>query len=217
MVPDLFSSISNYTSRIEALQDHLETLFGSQKVLVDASKNSYPYLGELQRTQELKVIFLTRDIRSWSYSRHLSTGKPVLYFALRWVLENMKLRNRIRKMGIHPMWVGYEELSLYPEYILPKIAEFCGQEYNTDMLQPGKTSSHIISGNVARTDPEKRSGWKYDTRWMLSRRILSLSPLFICLQRIHKKFVYSHVARGGMKNFFLFGSVRKEELNKKFN
>jgi len=216
-VPDLFSRISSRAGRIEAIQNHLEKLYGRQMVLVDASKNSYPYLGELQRTHALKVIFLTRDIRSWSYSRHIGTGKPVVYYALRWVLENLKLRSRIRKMSIEPMWVGYEELSLYPEYLLPKIAEFCGLTYDAIMLEPEKTKSHIISGNVARSDPEKRSGWKYDARWLLSRRMLLLSPLFLCLQYLQKKYVFSNVSGNGMKHFYLFGSARKQELDKRFN
>jgi hypothetical protein len=216
-VPGLFSSTSSEVERIEAIHAMMEKHYGRQIVMVDASKNSYAYLGELHRSHDLKVVFLTRDVRSWSYSRHLSAGKPVVYFVMRWLLENHKLRRRIRKMGIAPMWVGYEELSLYPERLLQKIAGFCGLTYAPCMLQPGKTNSHIISGNVARVDQDNRSGWKYDARWMLSTRILLLSPLFACLQRLQKKIVYSNVLNGDMKHFYLFGTARKQDLHKKFN
>lgn len=216
-VPGLFSGISSRVERIEAIHSLLEKRYDRPIVMVDASKNSYAYLGELQRTHDLKVIFLTRDVRSWSYSRHLSTGRPVVYFVLRWILENHKLRRRFRKMDIDPMWAGYEELSLYPELLMQKISEFCGLIYAPSMLHPANTNSHIISGNVARADPAKRSGWKYDARWMLSGRILLLSPLLVCLQRLHKKYVYSNVLHGAMKHFYLFGTTRKQELDKKFN
>ncbi|MDF1571404.1 MAG: hypothetical protein P1P82_07305 [Bacteroidales bacterium] len=216
-VPDLFSGISSRVERIEAIHALLEKSYGRPIVMVDASKNSYSYLGELLRTHDVKVIFLTRDVRSWSYSRHLSTGRPVVYFVLRWVLENHKLRRRFRKMGIDPMWTGYEELSLYPELLMQKISDFCGLTYAHSMLHPDNTNSHIFSGNVARADPEKRSGWKYDARWMLSGRILLLSPLIVSLLRLHKKYVYSNVLHGAMKHFYLFGTARKKELDKKFN
>jgi hypothetical protein len=216
-VPALFSSTHQQVERIEAVHALLEEHYGRPIVLVDASKNSYAYLGELQRKHDLRVVFLTRDVRSWSYSRHLSTGKPVVYFVARWFLENLKLRRSFRKMGIAPLWAGYEELALYPEYLLQKIAGFCGLVYDADMLHPAKTNSHIISGNVARVDPEKRSGWKYDARWMLSTRILLLSPLFACLQRLQKKFVYSHVLHGKIQQFHLFGTERKQDLHRKNN
>ncbi len=216
-VPDSINGINGQVGKLEAIHALLEKQFAREIVMVDASKNSYPYLGELLQGHDLRVIFLTRDVRSWSYSRHLSTGRPVLYFMLRWVLENLKLRNRFRKMGIVPMWVGYEELSLYPEHLLRKISDFCGLSYEEVMLHPANTNSHIISGNVARSDPEKRSGWKYDARWMLSRRILLLSPLLLCLQRLHKKYVYSNVVRGAMRYFYLFGTARKQELDKRYN
>lgn len=216
-VPGRIRDADSQAGKIEAIHALLEEQYGGAQVLVDASKNSYSYLGALRKKHDLRVIFLTRDVRSWSYARHLSTGKPVLYFVLRWTFENIKLRNRFRKMGIFPMWVGYEELSLYPELLLQKISGFCELAYDPVMLVPGNTHSHIISGNVARTDPEKRSGWKYDARWMLSRRMLLLSPLFLCLQRLQKKYVYQNVLHGGMKHFFLFGTARKQDLDKKYN
>ena len=216
-VPQLLKNVNNNLQGIGILHDLLKEQFGPDVILVDASKNSYPYLEELNSKHELKVIYLTRDVRSWSYSRFLSTGKPALYFAIRWVLENIKLRSRFRKMGIQPMWIGYEELALYPEHILPKIADFCGLKFANSMLEPSMSNSHIISGNIARSDPEKKAGWKYDARWLLSRRIMLLSPLFAFFRLLHLKFVYSHLTNKSLSNFFLFGTERKNEMNRKFN
>ena len=191
--------------------------YGADAVMVDSSKNSNKYLSYLYDNHDLRVIFLTRDIRSWSVSRYLSTGQPVVYYFLRWILENVKLRNRIKRMGIKPFYVGYEELSLYPEFILKKICNHCDLEYSESMLTPDKTKSHIISGNVARVDSEKRSGWHYDPRWMTSFRILALSPFLLLFHRQNMKYVYGNLRNLSGEDFHVFGIKRKREMNEKYN
>ncbi len=206
---------------IESNYDHLITYFynhvGKESVLVDSSKNTYSYLGYLHKHHTLKVIFLTRDIRSWSYSRHLSTGKPVLYFMLRWMLENAKLTLSLRKMKIPFFRAGYEELALYPERILKKITDYTELSFSIDMLTPGKTGSHIISGNIARADADKKQRWYYDARWLLSRRVFLYGPLFLLFNRRNRKFVYSNLMDGDRTDFPVFGTKRKKVLSNNFN
>ncbi len=216
-VPVLLEGKQNDPEKIEAILDLLQKIYGERISLADSSKNSYAYLKYLHKNHDLRVIYLTRDIRSWSYSRHLSTGKPVIYFFLRWVLENIKLRSQIRKMGIRPMKAGYEELALFPEHVLKRIAAFTNLGYSDSMLTPGLTNSHIISGNVARADSMKRMHWRYDARWMLSRRILLLSPLFLFVHRMNRRLVFSQVNNRSIKDFYLFGTQRKNEISKTHN
>lgn len=216
-VPHLLEGKNNDTEKLEAILDLLKRHFGKKATMVDASKNSYPYLKYLNEKHDFKLIFLTRDVRSWSYSRHLASGKPVMYFFLRWYLENLKLRLRIKKMGIKPLNVGYEELALFPEHVLPKIAEYLGLTYSESMLSPGMTNSHIISGNVARVDKRKRHSWKYDARWMVSRRIMLLSPLFLLVQKMNRRLVYSMVHQNSIRDFYLFGTRRRDEISKTYN
>ncbi|MEX0982513.1 MAG: hypothetical protein WD577_07605 [Bacteroidales bacterium] len=216
-VPGLLTGKRNDPEKIEAMLDLLRKRYGNKITLADSSKNSYGYLKYLHEKHDLRVIYLTRDIRSWSYSRHLSTGKPVIYFLLRWVLENIKLRSQIRKMGIRPMKAGYEELALFPEHVLKRIAAFADLEYSESMLTPGLTNSHIISGNVARVDIMKRMHWRYDARWMLSPRIMLLSPLFLLLHRMNSKLVFSQVNRRSLKDFYMFGTQRKKEISETHN
>jgi len=213
----LMKGLSSDEAKLEAVLDLLATQSGQGTVMVDSSKNSYPYLEYLNRVHDLKLIFLARDVRSWSYSRSLSTGKPMLYFMIRWYLENLKLLKRIRKMGIPVVHAGYEELALYPEHVLMGLAAQTGITWSEKMLIPGNTGSHIISGNIARTDPEKRKGWKYDARWLLSSRGLFWSPLVFLFGKMNRRLVYSNVDAGSPGEFYLFGTRRKKELNRKFN
>lgn len=215
--PETTKGLKTDPEKIEAVITLLEEVEGAGSALVDSSKNSYPYLSHIKQQHDLSLVFLTRDVRSWSYSRHLSTGKPVVYFFLRWFMENKKLLRRIRKMGIKPKFVGYEELALYPDHLLQLIAEHAGIPYTEKMLTPGNTKSHIISGNIARTDPAKRAGWKYDARWMLSRRIMVWSPLLLSIQRMNRKLVYSNVNKDSLNDFHLFGIRRKKELDRQYN
>lgn len=216
-----FSENVNHTKATEEqYQDTLKLFadkFGSDAILIDSSKNSYPYLEFLNKEYDLKVIYLTRDYRSWSYSRHLSTRKPYLYFLLRWQLENIKLLSQLKQMKIDSLKVGYEELALFPEQIFKVICEYTGLEYSEHMLVPEHTNSHIISGNIARVDKQKRSRWMYDARWFLSRRITFWGILSLCLSRKNKKLVYSNIWTGDIRNFHMFGNNQREKMSQKYN
>ncbi|MEA3448825.1 MAG: hypothetical protein U9Q98_10355 [Bacteroidota bacterium] len=216
-VHGVLKGLNSDSEKLEAMLELLKRNFGDCVTMVDSSKNSYAYLKYLSEKHDLKVIYLTRDVRSWSYTRHLATRKPVVYYFLRWYLENLKLRLRIKKMGIKPWYVGYEEMALYPEHVLPTIAKHLGLEYSESMLSLDETNSHIISGNVARVDKIKRLNWKYDARWMVSRRIMFLSPLFLLVQKMNRKLVYSMVHNNSIRDFYLFGTRRRDEISKTHN
>lgn len=214
---DLLKEEGSLEEKYNLVVGLLQKLYGPDVTLVDSSKNSYSYLKSLNRKYDLRVIYLTRDIRSWSFSRHLSTGKPVVYFFFRWLLENFKLISQLRKMNIDPMKVGYEELALYPGHVLSRISSFAGIPFSEQMLAPGKTNSHIISGNVVRADDLKKAAWTYDARWMVSGRMLLLTPLLLPIMRINRKLVFPNTARRSLKDFHLFGTRRKERMDQKYN
>lgn len=216
-LPGVLENKNSINDKLEAAIQHARNILGEDVILVDTSKNSYRYLEYLDRNHDLEVIYLTRDIRSWSYSRAISTKRSVLYYILRWWAENRKLLTALKRMGIKPHFFGYEEIALYPEHLLKLLTEKTGLPYSYEMLIPGKTSSHIISGNVARVDDEKRKAWVYDARWLLSRRILFWSPLLIFFRSMNSKLVYSNIRGKGRKDFYLFSNTKKEALNKSFN
>lgn len=207
----------NSHEQYQSTLDLLSEKYGTDSVLVDSSKNSYSYLKFLATDHDLKVIYLTRDYRSWAFSRHQNTRKSYLYFLLRWRLENLKLLGRLRAMNIDHMKVGYEELSLFPELIFQAICDYVGLNYSKGMLTPEKTQSHIISGNIARVDKQKRKQWIYDARWFLSRRVGFWGLLSLLNHSLNRRLVYSNIGQGKMRDFHLFGSSNRKQMSHKYN
>ncbi len=191
--------------------------YGEDMILLDSSKNSYPYLKLLNKEYDLQVIYLTRDYRSWVFSRFARTRKPMLFLALRWYFENKKLLYVLKKYGLKPFKVGYEELAMYPELTLRNICSFCNIDFTEDLLHPSKTKSHIINGNIARIDDEKKKAIFYDFRWMTSGRLARLSSIFAIFRRFNNRLVYSNLQRKNTDDFFIFGNNRKKEFLKNHN
>jgi len=216
-VPKLLDGIKDDASKFEVLLRHVQSKYGQDVILVDSSKNSNQYLRYLDANHDLRLLYLTRDVRSWSYSRHLSSGKPLLYFVARWYFENRKLLSAIKRMKISPFFTGYEEIALYPDHLMKEIANYCGLVYSESMGIPDQTNSHIISGNIARVDTRKRKKWMYDARWMVSFRMIFLSPLLLLLFRRNRRLVYSNIKSGNMQDFYMFGTRRRNEISKIHN
>lgn len=191
--------------------------FGEQVAILDSSKNSYSYLSYLDKKHDLKVILLTRDFRSWIYSRRKTANTNMLKNAFHWIALNIKIRKDLKKMGIKPIVVGYEELALYPEHILKLLCEKLEISYSDAMLNIEKTKSHIISGNIARMDKEKNKKFIYDARWLLSSKIQFLSVFLFFIHKFNKNQVYSNLFDKEDNDFHIFGNKRRENLAKKFN
>lgn len=196
--------------------------YGGDKILVDSSKEKQEYLPFLNERFELYVIFLIRDFRSWTYSRHCRHGRNMIGLAYEWVVRNVKRKNYLIRENMNFMIVGYEELSLFPEFILKKICEFIGIEYDPIMLQPNLTKSHVAKGNVVRGDNVKRKAFIYDARWFTSFKLNLLGPLFIPIIIWNNKHVYSNFIQGKTKaygisqrDFILFGDKKKDDLARK--
>lgn len=193
-------------------------------ILLDSSKNSYPYLKILNDSFDLRVIYLTRDYRSWSYSRFSRVKKPLFFLFVRWFLENKKLLHFFNKNKFNIFKLGYEELALFPEFILTKISDFINIPFSELMLSPANTKSHIINGNIARADKVKKEKIYYDPKWLVSGRLSFISGFFFPLQKFNNKLVYSNIMKGKVKafgkksfDFHIFGNKRKEVLNDEHN
>ena len=105
------------------------------------------------------------------------------------------------------------------KFILKKICDFAEIDFDEQMLNPDKTKSHIIAGNIARVDKKKRAKIVYDARWFTSVRVIFASLPFVFFNRFNKKQVYSNVLGKSLKakNFFIFDEKNRKELEKKFN
>lgn len=204
---------TSINERYELLIQHFNHQYKNEKIFLDSSKNSYEYLDYLNKNFNLKVVFLTRDFRSWAFSRKSRKAKPIFFWYWWWFLENQKLLYVLKKYKIQPFFVGYEEFALYPELMFRKILDFLEIDFNENMLIPAKTQSHIINGNIARTDSKKKQAIKYDFRWLSSWKInfWRANPLIF---RLNKKLVYSNLTG---KQFHLFDHKRIDEHVKKYD
>lgn len=209
----------NYEEAYLKLTDYFFEKYGDDAILVDSSKNSYPYLKKVNEIYDLKVIYLTRDFRSWSFSRFLSKKKLIPLWIFWWIAENKKLEFQFKKMGVNCFNVGYEELALYPKFTIKELCKYLEINFEEDMLNPAKTKSHIINGNVVRADSKKRSKIMYDARWLISGRINFWSGISWILNKQNKKRVYSNVLGKDLKidNFFMFNNKRRKEIDGKVN
>lgn len=218
-IEELIKTTNTYEQAYLKISNYFFAKYGDDKILVDSSKNSYQYLKKLNELYDLKIIYLTRDYRSWTYSRHLNKKSPIVYWYLRWFLENKKIEHQLKKMGIEWFNLGYEELALYPEHSIKKICEFIDVNFEAEMLNPGNTKSHIINGNVVRADSEKKSKIMYDARWLTSAKVTFWSSFFYLFNKFNKKRVYFNVLGKNLNpsEFFMFSTKRRKEINKKVN
>jgi len=215
----IISNSKNNTEAYLKLIEYFYNKYGEETILVDSSKNSYSYLKYLDKNFDLKVIFLSRDYRSWSFSRHLSTKRQVFIKIIHWIVENLKLLYRLKKMDLKSLKIGYEELALYPEFTLKKICEYINVDFEEQMMNLAKTKSHIIAGNVARADKEKRKKIIYDARWMTSTRIIFSSFFFAPFFRFNKKLVYSNILDKKLKSssLLIFDSKKRQKAENNYN
>ena len=147
---------------------------------------------------EIRVIHLTRDVRSWVHSRspkERQQGRwlPELRPLLRWWRLSSRDAHRFETLGQRVLRLGYEELALQPVVTLRRVCDWLELPFVETMLQPGNYStSHVLSGNRMRFDPSKRQRILYDGSWMKAAPGLThLALLHPALFRLNRQLVYS--------------------------
>jgi len=204
--------------KYRTLIDYFKAKYGPDMILLDSSKIVADHLTVLAKHHDVKVIFLVRDIRSWCYSRHSRLKKNIFKLGLQWTRTNWGILRFLKQNKLEYKSMGYEEYALYPEAMLKEVCRFIGGAYQPDMLVPGNTHSHVVKGNVARGDNEKRKTISYDARWMTSLPIIFYSVLLFPFMFLNRKLVYSNFMRGktvafgqAVDDFYLFGEAQKEQ------
>lgn len=212
----LQSEPTSLTSKYEDLLAIFSSTFGKDKILVDSSKDLPPYLLDLNKNHDLKIVFLVRDFRSWSYSIHKKKNKKIFTLPLRWRRKNNKLLSFLKKNDLDYFMLGYEEFALYPDIMLEYLCRYIGVEFNECMLRPAGSASHVIRGNSGRADPDKTQAIRYDARWMASTGAAWLNFLYFPLIAYNNRMVFSnflqqqvHSKDSGMKNFLIFNNRKK--------
>jgi hypothetical protein len=201
----------------ERILEHLRQWAGPDIVAVDSSAGMWRILPYLKQHYELHLLLITRDFRSWMYSRTQRMRQPMAYFALRWWLENLKLRHNLQRAGLRYMGIGYEELIFQPEYLLERICAYLQIDFHPDMVLPYRSGSHIISGNISRVDPEKKKRLIYDSRWLASAGISLLAPFTAPLHRPNNRWVYGNIRDAHTQQHFLYNQARRQKLANQYN
>ena len=174
---------------------------GSPRWVVDSFQADEQLLKAQALGRPLRVIQLTRDVRSWVHSesrrgvvrrgRGVGVGWRSL---LRWWRVNHRLDQLLKRSG-HPVFrLGYEELALAPEPALQRLCHWLELDFDAAMLRPGMHStSHILAGNRMRFEPGRSDAIRYDGAWMSSSALtLRLAPLLPPVARLNHQLVYSN-------------------------
>ena len=173
----------------------------SPRWLVESFQADEQLLEAQSLGRPVRVIQLTRDVRSWVHSesrrgveRHGRGGTVGWRSMLRWWRINRRWEQRLNRSGCAVFRLGYEELALAPEQALRQLCAWLEVGFDPAMLQPGlNSSSHIVSGNRMRFDPRQSQAIRYDAAWLSSAALsLRLAPLLPAVARLNRRLVYSN-------------------------
>jgi len=206
--------------RYELLLDCCADYFGPDRIPVDSSKRE-AHVDMCHRADgiEQKVLFLVKDVRLWVISNienlkrqdafHLGgmiktygLKKPKNYLNrvpakifLAWYRANKRIRNYLRSANIDHFQLGYDELALYPDYMLNRIFDYLGVDREGTELSLTDTVSHSILGNQMRFQPEKKEGILYDNRWFKRREWVIASLIFPWIMDFNTREVYGNTTQ----------------------
>jgi hypothetical protein len=184
---------------------------------VDISKTDEA-LDAIKKIKDInvKVIFLIRDVRSWTVSMRdvarrakdfeisdlikkyrwkalkLFVSRTSIKFFWHWYILNRRTQRFLSESGLPAVQVGYEELCLSSELVMNRIGEFLELGYREDMLSLGDVNSHIIGGNRMRNQQDKRRRIAYDDRWFYKTEWMLPAMIFPHIMRYNALHVYQN-------------------------
>ena len=170
--------------------------------VIDSYQGDFSLPFEQDLDLDIRVIHLTRDLRSWVHSRARSDRErgrwfPGLKPLLRWCWMNARHERRLQACPHPVLRLGYEQLALDPEGTLRRICAWLGLEMSEQMLQPGHFStSHLLSGNRMRFDAKSSAAIRYDASWMEAPSGLAVAALGLpWVAALNRRLVYSADAK----------------------
>ena len=202
---------SNWPNRRkESFEDEFSRLISplsNQSIdwIVESYQSDERLLGLHRSVRPVRVIHLTRDVRSWIHSEarrgvtRFGRGRSVGWRGLqRWVRVNWKLEKKLRQSSLQSFRLGYEELALAPEASLKLLCDWLKIDFCWDMMQPKDfSSSHIIAGNRMRYLAGRRNRIEYDGAWLSSNGFpLRASLMAPGVASLNQRLVYSNNVLG---------------------
>lgn len=175
--------------------------FGPDKVIVDSSK-SLPYLKNAadEPGVDIKPVHITRDVRAFCISRidrafrenkKRKLRKPMLHLR-KWYRSNLEMCQYLETGNIPFFRLGYEELSLYPDKLVPVLCEWLGLSFEPGMLYLAPEGCHIVHGNRMRDQTDKNRAIRYDNRWFYRSEWLLPFILSRKTRILNNKLVYQN-------------------------
>ena len=198
---------SNWPNRRkESFEDEFSRLISplsSQSIdwIVESYQSDERLLDLHRSVRPVRVIHLTRDVRSWIHSEarrgvtRFGRGRSVGWRGLqRWVRVNRQLEKELRSSSLQCFNLGYEELALAPEATLKLLCDWLDLDFFPGMLKPEKSSrSHIIAGNRMRYLAGKRNRIVYDGAWLASNSLSVRASLLVPgVASLNQRLVYSN-------------------------
>ena len=174
---------------------------GSVSWVVESYQDDFslPFLDD--PSLDIRVIHLTRDVRSWVHSRSRDGRQqghwlPGLLPLLRWWRICARHERQLKCCGKRVFRLGYEELALRPEQSLRRLCEWLELEFEPVMLSPLQNSdSHILAGNRVRFDAKRSASILYDAQWMAAPSGVAQMALVVpWVAALNRRLVYSAAA-----------------------
>ncbi|MDD9732939.1 sulfotransferase [Mameliella sp. AT18] len=163
------------------------------RLVLDSSPNALDYLDALEAF-DVRVLQITRDVRSWVASRRRRKGDNLVSAHVTWLRNVVGIDSALTDSGLPRFRLGYEELALRPREVLGMICDWLGVPFDERMLTPfGNTGSHIITGNSSIRTRRLAASIRYDGSWMVSDDYpLASAVLSALCMRTNRRLVYSN-------------------------
>ncbi len=174
---------SSLSMRLSWLLGYIGRFHGSDKVLVDASKNLSSAKALLSEAagagitpEQLLIVHLFRDPRG-SAASAAARGKDTALAAIRhmrlWKWRNAEFRRFSSEAGCDSIRVSYEDLCFSPDQAMERLHKAIGVEHSPDW-RSWPIAMHLGTGNRVRTQKGRREAIAYDQRWFESGKIQAL-------------------------------------------
>lgn len=181
------------TNKFSFLSGQIYKIYGNKTLIVDSSQSDLDSTIHLNDEYEIKVILLTKDIRSWVNSYKKKYNRNIIRNIFTWYFVNKKIEKFLNKNNIDFVKIGYEEFALHTELILNKIFSWLELSNEENLLKLHKSQSHIVAGNRMRLNKKNNSKIIYDSSWMYKNSNIFLDLLFLPFYRRNNELVYSNI------------------------
>lgn len=181
------------SKKFNYLSDKIYKNHGNKILIVDSSQSDLDSSISLSKEYEIKVILLTKDIRSWVNSYEKKYNRNILRNIFTWYFVNRKIEKFLKRNNLDFIKVGYEEFALHTETILQKVFSWLEINNEKNLLNLSESKSHIVAGNRMRLNKKNNSKIIYDSSWKSRKSNIFRNLLFKPFYSRNNELVYSNI------------------------